>query len=108
MPISTREAGRRIDQRAVDHSTRHCGVGVGGSERRQVGQIDVEVIDVDYSITFLARVQRRGAIQRLEDPLSKPLAQLTEEPPLTTKHSIGDAAVSENRGKGNRKEDKRN
>ena len=28
----------------VDHATRHCGDGVAGSERRQAGQIDGDVI----------------------------------------------------------------
>lgn len=39
-PISARS----IERRCADHATRHCGDGVGGSERRKAGQNDVEVM----------------------------------------------------------------
>ena len=38
-----RQSARGIVQRAVDHATRNCGDGVGGSERRKVGHVDVNI-----------------------------------------------------------------
>ena len=44
-----RPSARTAERRGADHATRHCGDGVGGSERGKVGQIDVEVIVPGHS-----------------------------------------------------------
>ena len=42
-PSKVRLSAKSIEQRVVDHATRHGSVSVGGSEQRKVGQIDVEI-----------------------------------------------------------------
>ena len=46
----------------MDHATRHCGDGVGGSERRNIGQIDVDVLVPEGRSEKKKKKERRDVV----------------------------------------------